>query len=80
MVEPALRVALGVVFVVTGVIAYRYAYTLAWFSEQLDAIGSKTPADEVEPADWNVALTRYSGAAGVLVGLFFILVYGPALL
>ncbi|WP_256297386.1 hypothetical protein [Haloarchaeobius salinus] len=66
----------GGVVAVFGVVGYRYAYELSRFSEQLDAIGSKRAAAEVEPADWKVALERgVSGllaivGAGMVVGAF----------
>ncbi|WP_458190531.1 hypothetical protein [Haladaptatus sp. NG-WS-4] len=43
-----------------GLLGYRYAYHLSLFGERLDAIGSKTPADEVEPTNWRVLLTQLS--------------------
>jgi hypothetical protein len=48
---------------------YYYAEGLTRFSEQLDAIGSTTPIDEVEPAGWNVMLTRLVGALITFAGL-----------
>jgi hypothetical protein len=78
MVPPVARVLLGIVLVAVGVVFYRRAETVTWFFEVIDAIGSKTRADEVEPAEWNVLLTKLLGAAGVVVGLFLIVVYGLA--
>lgn len=46
-----------------------WPYKLARFGEQLDAIGSKRSWSEVEPADWNVALTRIIGLAFVTFGV-----------
>ncbi|ELZ93970.1 hypothetical protein C440_10133 [Haloferax mucosum ATCC BAA-1512] len=61
----------GVLSVFGGVVIYRHAYGFTKFSEQIDAIGSKTPADEVEPAEWNVMLTKLAGLFFVGLGLFF---------
>ncbi|MFC6737321.1 hypothetical protein [Halolamina salina] len=62
----------GPLVVAAGAVLYYFARPLARFSEQLDAIGSTTPAHEVEPAGWKVWL--YRGIAIVLVvagiGLF----------
>ncbi|KAA9400089.1 hypothetical protein Har1130_00685 [Haloarcula sp. CBA1130] len=52
---------------------YRYAYGVTKFSEQLDAIGSTTRSSAVEPADWNVMLTKLAGAAGGVFGLIWFL-------
>jgi hypothetical protein len=76
MAPPVARVLLGIVLVTVGAIFYRRAETVTWFFEVLGAIGSKTRADEVEPAGWNVLLTKLLGAAGVVAGLFLIVVYG----
>jgi hypothetical protein len=55
-----------------GILTFRFAYGIARFSEQWDAIGSKTSWDEVEPADWNVMLTKASGLVLVGLGPYFI--------
>jgi hypothetical protein len=60
---------LGPVVAFAGAGIYRFAYGLAKFDEQTDAIGSKTRWSEVEPADWNVALTKGFGALVALVGV-----------
>ncbi|MUV50843.1 hypothetical protein ELS20_11830 [Haloarcula hispanica] len=52
---------------------YRYAYGITKFNEQLDAIGSTTRSSEVEPADWNVMLTKLVGAVGSGFGLIWFL-------
>ncbi len=53
--------------------ATRYGYQISRFSEQMDAIGSMTPASEVEPAGWKVMFTQVGsailGAVGVLMAL-----------
>ena len=41
--------------------------------EQLNAIGSKRKLRTVEPADWNVTLTRIVGGAIFVMGLVFLL-------
>ena len=56
---------------VTGVglaVAFK-PYPVARFNERLDAIGSTTPWDEVEPAGWRVTLTRCTGLGFVIVGV-----------
>ncbi|AFK20234.1 hypothetical protein E6P09_14015 [Haloferax mediterranei ATCC 33500] len=64
-------VLFGLLAITGGVITYRYAYGITKFGEQLDAIGSKTHASEVEPAAWNVTLTKLMGLFFVALGLFF---------
>lgn len=71
--DPATGLVLGPFVVVLGAGIFKFAYGLTRFNEQWDAIGSKTPASEVEPADWNVALTRFVGAAIAVGGLLWIL-------
>ncbi|WP_436906717.1 hypothetical protein [Halosimplex marinum] len=62
----------GLVVVAVGAVMVRYAYGISRFSEQLDAIGSTTPAHEVEPAAWNVALTKIGGGLVIAFGLYLI--------
>ncbi|WP_188852513.1 hypothetical protein [Haloarcula argentinensis] len=64
---------LGPLIAIGGALMYRYAYGITKFNEQLDAIGSTTRSGEVEPADWNVMLTRVVGAAGSIFGLIWFL-------
>jgi len=59
----------GLLVVAVGGGLYRVARPLARFSEQLDAIGSTTPADEVEPADWKVWLYRGIAVLIVVAGI-----------
>lgn len=59
----------GVVLLPYGGLQYRYAYHFARFGEMIDAIGSKRTADEVEPTDWNVDLTRIVGMMIAFVGV-----------
>ncbi|KZN23834.1 hypothetical protein A4G99_13385 [Haladaptatus sp. R4] len=67
----------GLVLLVGGVFAYRYAYELSRLGERLDSIGSTTPWDEVEPTNWRVLLSQITsvivagvGALMVLGGIF----------
>ncbi|QLH80086.1 hypothetical protein HZS55_22300 [Halosimplex rubrum] len=59
----------GLLLLVFGSLGVRYARPLTRFNEQMDAIGSKTPASEVEPAEWNVAFTKILSAFFALLGL-----------
>lgn len=59
----------GLLVVAVGGGLYRFARPLARFSEQLDAIGSTTSADEVEPADWKVWLYRAIAVLIVVAGV-----------
>ena len=59
----------GLLALVGGPLMYYYAEGLTRFSEQLDAIGSTRPMEEVEPAGWNVLLTRLVGAVITVAGL-----------
>ncbi len=49
---------IGLFLLLFGLPGAVFPYELARLGEQIDAIGSTTPAEEVEPADWNVTLTR----------------------
>lgn len=62
--EPA-----GLLLVLLGVPAAVWPYRIAKFQEAVDAIGSKRRSSEVEPADWNVGLTRIFGIGMTLFGL-----------
>lgn len=63
-------IIVGLAIAAVGVAWYRGSYRMARLGERLDSIGSKRPWSEVEPADWNVALTASIGLGLVLVGLF----------
>jgi len=63
----------GPLLAIFGVISYRYAYALSKFGEQLDAIGSTTRSSQVEPADWNVLLTKLTGAGAAVFGVGWLL-------
>lgn len=43
---------------VLGVLGLLWPYEVTRFGERVDAIGSKRSWSSVEPADWNVRLTR----------------------
>ncbi|MFC4245931.1 hypothetical protein ACFOZ7_02755 [Natribaculum luteum] len=67
----------GLACLVGGVLGYRYAYELAQLNERLDAIGSTTSWDAVEPANWKVILYQFGsiviagvGGLALLAGLF----------
>lgn len=64
MVQPS-----GIVVAALGVPALVWPYRVSRLGERMDAIGSTRRASEVEPADWNVLLTRIVGAAFVLFGV-----------
>ncbi|MFB6206868.1 MAG: hypothetical protein ABEJ05_10130 [Haloglomus sp.] len=64
---------LGPVIALIGAGIYRFAYGIAKFDEQTDAIGSTTPSSEVEPAGWNVFLTKALGALVALAGVGWLL-------
>ena len=66
---------LGFVFMLLGAAGAIWPYRLAKFNEQLDAIGSKRSMADVEPAGWNVGLTRIGGILAVIVGAGMVL-YG----
>ncbi|MFC6731413.1 MULTISPECIES: hypothetical protein [unclassified Haladaptatus] len=59
----------GLVLIAFGLPAAIWPYRISRLQERLDAVGSTTPWDEVEPADWRVALTRIVGVSLCLVGL-----------
>ena len=59
----------GLLLVGFGALGVFRGRALARFNEQVDAIGSTTPASEVEPAEWNVALTKIVSAVVLLIGL-----------
>ncbi|WP_336359589.1 hypothetical protein [Haladaptatus sp. ZSTT2] len=63
----------GIFFLLGGFLAARWPYRFARFSERIDAIGSTTPRDQVEPAEWNVLLTRVLDIAMILVGSLAVL-------
>jgi len=60
---------LGFIVLVFGAGSAYFARPVARISEQIDAIGSTTPASEVEPAEWNVVLTRIVGILFAVLGV-----------
>jgi hypothetical protein len=64
---------MGPIFALGGAGMYRYAYEITRFQEQIDAIGSTTRSSEVEPADWNVALTKGIGVLFAAIGVVWLL-------
>ncbi|WP_276259682.1 hypothetical protein [Haloglomus litoreum] len=70
--QHTVQLVLGAVMVVAGLVPAVLPRATAATSEILDAIGSKTPASEVEPAEWKVTWTRLSGIAVVVLGLFLV--------
>jgi len=64
---------IGLPFIGGGALIFKYAYKITRFSEQWDAIGSKTRWGEVEPARWNVMLTKGTGLLVAGLGVYFIL-------
>jgi hypothetical protein len=79
MVEPSVIggfVILGIVIFLFGLLQNRNPYGVARFSEQSDAVGSKTDLDSVEPADWKVNLTYWSSYLWMLVGIGMIISAG----
>lgn len=65
--------AMGIALIGVGAVIYRYAYAITRFSEQLDAIGSTRGVSNVEPATWNVILTKGLAALCFLLGSFFLM-------
>ncbi|WP_058573412.1 hypothetical protein [Haloferax profundi] len=49
---------------------------VARFLEQTDAVGSKHKLRDVEPTDWNVTLTRFSGGVVFSMSGFIFLIGG----
>jgi hypothetical protein len=62
----------GLFFLTVGVAMARWPYTISRWNEIIDAIGRKS-AGRVEPADWQVTLTRLLGIALSIVGGFMLL-------
>jgi hypothetical protein len=67
------RIVLGTVMLVVGLFGFVYPYKVARIGEILDAIGSTTPSETVEPAAWKVSLTKFSSGVVAFVGLWWIL-------
>jgi hypothetical protein len=71
--EAAQQFIFGVILLLVGGPHIVYARPIARFGEQIDAIGSTTPASEVEPAVWKVWLTKAGGVVVTFVGVVFVL-------
>lgn len=77
---PTIELGTGAALLITGgaiallgVVATAFAYEAALLSERLDAVGSKTRLEDVEPAVWKVQFTRFSGVVVALFGVWRIL-------
>jgi hypothetical protein len=55
-----------------GLTGVRHARWISRLSEQIDAIGSTTTWDEVEPAAWKVSLNRVLFGFVALLGVVFV--------
>jgi hypothetical protein len=65
------HIGVALILVLFGLPGAAFPYKVAKFGEMLDAIGSKRRSSEVEPAAWNVTLTRIGSLAMVLFGVLF---------
>jgi len=65
------HIGIALILILFGLPGAVFPYKIAKFGEMLDAIGSKRRSSEVEPAGWNVTLTRIGSLAMVLVGVLF---------
>jgi hypothetical protein len=61
----------GLIGIVFGPPMVKWPYKLTRWQEMWDAIGRK-PSGRVEPAEWNVALTRIVGIVLSVVGVSFL--------
>lgn len=48
-----------------------WPYRVARFQERVQGIGSTRSWSEIEPADWNVSVTRVGGIVLTVVGLLW---------
>ena len=62
---------MGLFLLVGGLLGALWPYKVAKFGEQWDSIGSKRSWYSVEPADWNVTLTR---GLGILFSVFGVVI------
>jgi hypothetical protein len=62
----------GVMFLAFGIPGAVFPYRVTKVGEQIDAFGSKTPRDEIEPAEWNVTLTRFVGVFATVLGVAYL--------
>lgn len=61
----------GIIGLLFGPPSFIWPYKIARWDEITDAIGRK-PSGRVEPAVWNIVLTKIIGAVFSLVGLAFL--------
>ncbi|ELZ57643.1 MULTISPECIES: hypothetical protein [Halorubrum] len=64
---------LALLLLAVGIPHAVWPYEIGRFGERLDSIGSKRAWSEVEPAEWNVKLTRAVGIGTVVLGLIELL-------
>ncbi|WP_410766145.1 hypothetical protein [Haloferax sp. DFSO60] len=62
----------GVMFLAIGLPGAVFPYRVTKLGERIDAFGSKTPRDDVEPAEWNVTLTRFGGVFATALGVAYL--------
>lgn len=60
--------SLAILLLLFGIPGTIWPYKVARFEEQMDSIGSKRSASEVEPAGWKVILTRIIGIGMIIIG------------
>lgn len=65
---------LGLFLVVFGTIGVTRPYVVAKWEEKMDAIGSTTSLDSVEPTELKVSVTRTKFVIPLLLGLMFSIV------
>lgn len=63
--------AVGPVLVAFGLPGAIWPYRTARLGERVQGIGSNRSWDEIEPADWNVSVTRVAGILFTVVGLLW---------
>lgn len=71
MLELVVR-AVGLFLVAFGLVGAVLPRATAGAGEILDARYSRSDPSEIEPAEWNVRLTRLVGIATILYGLFLV--------
>ncbi len=67
------RAVFGGILILVGLAGAVRPYEVARLGEMLDAIGRRS-SGPVEPAGWNVTLTRVIGIGAVLAGVWFVVV------
>jgi hypothetical protein len=61
--------AVGLVLLAFGLPGAIWPYRVTRFAERVQGLGSKRSWDEIEPADWNVSVTRVAGIVFTVVGV-----------